>query len=399
MDIEKAMKWIDQEYPSALERLAMWASINSWSENKTGLLMMEEAIKVLFSPLADETKAIPLDPWKRMNEHGNIYLTELGNALLFSKKGKLQILLGGHMDTVFPPNIHFPIERISGEILAGPGVADMKGGLLVLWLALAAFEKFRGTSSLGWKVFINPDEEIGSPGSCPEWEKQAKGVKCALLFEPSYPDGALVNVRKGSYTASIFIKGTPAHVGRDFEKGKSAVKALASWIQEAYRETEKYPGMRLNISSLSSSLPVNIIPEEAKCVINLRSFNKEDLELIKKDFEKISYDIERKEEVMVNIFQEGGKSPKPWTIETAALFEKAKVCAGELGIDFELRESGGLSDGNILAGLNVPTVDTLGVVGGGLHTEKEYMLTASLKERAKLTCLLLFSLGNHDVKK
>lgn len=369
MDIQKALSWIDQESEKTLQILAKWAAINSWSSNREGLLQMEMAVKEAFSPLADSTQILPLDP------------TSLGNALLFEKR-KPKILLGGHMDTVFPPSTSFEVTRTTNRLI-GPGVADMKGGLLVLWLALSAFERYRGTLDLGWRVLINPDEEIGSPGSEKEWKKQSAALDLALLFEPAYPDGAFVDVRKGSYTASVFFKGIPAHVGRDFDKGKSAVKALSHWMSEAYALANKYPEATFNIAGLSSSPLINIVPEEAKCTYNLRSFKEEEIEAFKKDLEKISSKIE----VEVMTFSERGKPPKIWNEKTASLFDQIKTCAEKLSIPFEKRPSGGLCDGNFM---NIPCIDTLGVVGGGLHTNEEYMETKSLAERAKLTCLFLF---------
>lgn len=389
MDTEKALKWIEEETRSAIRRLIAWSSINSWSENTSGLLLMEKALKDAFSPLADETHTIPLTPWQRIDSQGKSYLIPLGNALLFTKR-EPSILLGGHMDTVFPPSYPFEVNQPSQELLSGPGVADMKGGLLVLWLALSAFERYRGALSLGWKVLVNPDEEIGSPGSQIQWQKHSKGMQAALLFEPAYPDGAFVDTRKGSDTAFVLIKGTPAHVGRDYELGKSAVKALSLWINEAYRQALRFPDATLNIAGLSSSNAINIIPEVAACSYNLRSFREEDLKQFKKDLEKIGSEIEQKEEVKITIFPQGSKPPKPWTTELSALFEQFKQSADQLNLPFSHRPSGGLCDGNFIAGALVPCIDTLGVVGGGLHTSDEYMVIKSLTERAKLTCHFLF---------
>lgn len=394
MDKEKALDWIDQESEKVLEDLLAWACINSWSLNIEGLLKMEEMLKKTFSPLADKTEIIPLVPWERRDEHGKIYSTPLGNALLFVKRVP-KLLLGGHMDTVFSPSSPFQVTRTTDQ-LVGPGVADMKGGLLVLWLALSAFERYRGSCSLGWKVLINPDEEIGSPGSEKEWKKHARNVQAGLLFEPAYPDGAFVDRRKGSHTATVLFKGSPAHVGRDFDRGKSAVKALSSWMEEAFGLAKKYPQATLNIAGLTSSSLINIIPEEAKCTYNLRSFKEEEIEGFKKDLEKISSKIEKREKVNIVLFTEGEKPPKLWNEKTAFLFDQFKACARKLNLPFAMRPSGGLCDGNFIAEMNVPCIDTLGVIGGGLHTQKEYMQIKSLAERAKLTCLFLFEYAEQN---
>lgn len=230
MKTAEALQWLDGQKTEATALLIKWASINSWSENPSGLAEMAEVLKESFSPLADKTEEIKLPEWESK---------PLGNALLFSKRKSAlnKILLGGHMDTVYPPNSPFQTCRIEGSNLIGPGVADMKGGLVVLYLALAAFEKTH--PDLGWITIINPDEEIGSPGSRTLWKEQAKEVSLALLFEPSFSDGAIVTARKGSMNFHLTVSGTPAHAGRDFRKGKSAIKAISLFINEAYILSEK----------------------------------------------------------------------------------------------------------------------------------------------------------------
>lgn len=377
METAKALQWLDKQKQEATKLLIKWASINSWSENPSGLAKMAEVLKESFSPLSDTTEEIKLPDWDKK---------PLGKALLFTKRSAAsqKILLGGHMDTVYPPNSPFQSCKQEGSNLIGPGVADMKGGLVVLYLALAAFEKTN--PDLGWITVINPDEEIGSPGSRNLWKQQAKEVKLALLFEPSFPDGALVKARKGSMNFHLSVTGTPAHAGRDFHKGKSAIKAISLFIHEAYSLSEKYADLSLNVAGLHSDSPLNVVASEASCMINIRSFDLADLEKLKHDLELLSAAIGKKTETSFRLDLSLQKQPKPFTKETEALFKQLEL-AGE--IKLSTRESGGLSDGNVLAEAKLPCIDTLGVIGGNLHTPNEYMEIESMIERAKLIFLFL----------
>lgn len=379
MKTAEAFQWLDGQKTEATNLLIKWASINSWSENPSGLAEMAKVLKDSFSPLADKTEEIELPDWESK---------PLGKALLFSKRksSSNKILLGGHMDTVYPPNSPFQTCKKEGSTLIGPGVADMKGGLVVLYLALAAFEKYGSNPDLGWITIINPDEEIGSPGSRNLWKEQAKEVKLALLFEPSFSDGALVTARKGSMNFHLKVTGTPAHAGRDFHKGKSAIKAISSFIHEAYKLSENYADLSLNVAGLHSDFPLNVVASEASCMINIRSFDLADLEKIKLDLEKLSLAVGTQTETSFQLRLSLQKQPKPFTKETEDLLKQLESAAEKKLLT---RESGGLSDGNVLAEAGLPCIDTLGVIGGHLHTPNEYMEIESMIERAKLIFLFL----------
>lgn len=361
----EALRWIEEQKSHAVTLLKKWANINSWSENHEGLLKMASAIRESFAPLADSTEEFPLP---------------FGKALKFTKRAsaKHKILLGGHMDTVYPPHSPFQTCREEGNRLMGPGVADMKGGLVVLYLALAAFEKFGDNPDLGWTVLINPDEEIGSPGSRPLWKQEAE---VALLFEPSFADGAIVSSRKGSMNFHLKVLGIPAHAGRDFHKGKSAIKAISQFINEAYALSEKYEDLTLNVAKLHSDSPLNVVAFEASCEINIRSFDLKVLEEVHAKLKSLA--LKYSGTLTLGLT----KQPKPFSQDLFKSFEYLSPLT--------TRESGGLSDGNILAEVGIPCIDTLGVIGGNLHTPDEYMEIESMVERAKLVFLFLNRYGTY----
>lgn len=367
MDTIKGMHWIEEKAAEALLLLKKWSSINSWSGNPAGLANMAKALTKTFLPLSDTFE-------------------EIGENLCFSKRqnAKRKILLGGHMDTVYPPSSPFQKPREEGARLIGPGVADMKGGLVVLWLALSAFEKFKEAPDFGWDVVINSDEEIGSQASRPLWEQKAKAAEFGLLFEPSFPDGSLVTIRKGSMNFHLLIRGKPAHAGRDFHHGRSAIKAIALFITEAYVLASGFPDLSLNAARLKSDFPLNVVAEEAFCSFNIRSFNPDDLKKIREKLEQLARQISKETETESHLSLTQAKQPKLFKNETEALWNRLQASANSLGLTLTARSSGGLSDGNILAEAGLPCLDSLGVIGGCLHTPDEYMEIKSMVERAKL---------------
>lgn len=382
-----AFQWIDSQKNVAIDLLQSWASINSWSENSIGLNLLSDAIRESFKNLGEIHK-IALPSWKRWDHFGKPYETDVGPLLQIQnhskRKSGRKILLGGHMDTVYPPTSSFQQSHLNHTRLLGPGVADMKGGLVVLWLAITAFERFN-KDQLDWEIIISPDEEIGSPSSRPIWEKSAKESDIGLLFEPSYPDGALVSSRKGSITFTIYVKGKSAHVGRDYHAGKNAVKALSTFIVKGHEICEKYPDTTLNFAYLSGGVALNIVPEFASSKGNIRSFNSEHLNESLQKLEELGKTISKNQQVEITLQIEAQKPAKPFEGKTAKLFEALNASALEFNEPLLHRQSGGLSDGNILQAAGLPTIDTLGVIGGNLHTQDEYMIIDSLPQRAKLT--------------
>lgn len=394
MTLPSIFKWIELQKENTIEMVQHWAEINSWTENTKGLNQMIEALEEAFSPLQGTITRHSLPSWNRIDAKGHQYEVPLGQAIHISKRSDAakKVLLGGHMDTVYPPHSPFQKVRRTDTSLIGPGVADMKGGLAVLWLVLAALEKHHA-HELGWEVLITPDEEVGSPGSKPLWEACAKRVNIGLLFEPAFPDGSVVDARKGSTSFSVLIKGKSAHVGRAFHEGKNAVKGLAEFIHEAYSLADSFPDTTLNMAHLYGGDALNIVPDLASCKGNLRSFNEKHLRDYFDALKKLAAKIGKEDSLEIQIQIDQQKLPKPFEGKTVELFSAFDQNAKNLGIPLTHRTSGGLCDGNILQAAGLPTIDSLGVIGGNLHTHDEYMQIDSLVERAKLTCSFLYQYG------
>ncbi len=393
---QETLNWIANQKDIHFERLKNWISINSFSWNIQGLNELLKNVSCSFQKIGGELNTVQLPPQKRLKN--SIFIEQpLACALMIKKRPQapIQILLGGHHDTVYAPTETFQMDTSNPHRWIGPGVADMKGGLVVMLAALEAFERSPFAEKIGWEVMINPDEEIGSPGSSSLFKAAAYGKKFGLIFEPSFADGAYVHQRMGSATFSAIIKGKAAHVGRDYHLGKSAVFALGQFIHLLdllRRETS----LLINVSQVDSTMPVNIIPPLASCRINIRSSMQSHLEHGCLKIHELAKACED-EDIHIDLMKETIRMPKPFDSQTKELFDAYSNCARELDQPFKMRESGGVCDGNVLSLAGLPTLDTAGVIGGDLHTHHEYFICSSLVERAQLATLFLLKLANHEI--
>lgn len=394
-------------YHEMIETLVAWSSINSHSENLMGLEAMLMVLENAMAPLGGKSKRIALSSRLHIDSEGRHLQLPTCDALHIEKRPEapIQIVLGGHFDTVFDAQCAFQQPKfIENDRLCGPGVADMKGGLLILLNSLLLFERSSLAKNVGWQILLTPDEEIGSPSSEILYSTASKAAQYGLIFEPAFPDGKLVSQRKGSYNFVVFAKGRAAHAGRDFHSGRSAIVALAHFITAAHALNQRYPGITLNIGNISGGEASNIVPKLACCHINVRgesedvliSVSKSLMALAKESVENIAGNHDGIE-IQVHLLSH--RLPKPFNAKTQELFSTVKQCGQQLGIEIDWKSSGGVCDGNILAQVGLPTVDTLGVVGGNLHTFDEYIELPSLIERTRLATLLLLSIASKKHEK
>jgi glutamate carboxypeptidase len=391
------LNWIDSQKHCMMQRVKQWVAINTFSSNIKGLTQFLSRLHTAFNILKGDSTTLSLPSQKILDSQGNFQFQPLGQALVIRKRPQapIQLLLGGHMDTVYVPSSPFQsVEEQNKDIWKGPGVADMKGGLVILLTAVEAFERSPFANQIGWEILLTPDEEIGSPGSAALYEAAAGRHQFGLIFEPAFPDGAFVNQRKGSTTYTVLVRGKAAHVGRDFAQGRSAVFALARFIHQV--EMLKKQDLLVNVADLEGKGPVNIIPPLASCRINLRSSNSVTLEKASAHLKQFARQFEQ-EGIHIEVVQDYFRAPKPFDSETQSLFDAYASCARDLDLPFQVRSTGGVCDGNILAGVGLPTLDTAGAIGGALHTPDEYLILTSLVERAKLAALFLFKLASHEI--
>lgn len=393
------LEWINDQNQKMIDKLIAWTNINSYSDNISGLTQMLAVLEADFLSLNGTTERIPLEGRTIVTSSGELIIHPQGEALRIIKRPKapIQVFLSGHMDTVYSPKNPFQLSsQIDANVLRGPGVADMKGGLLIMLTALQAFERHPDASKIGWEVLINPDEETGSTGSGFLFSEAAKRHQMGLIFEPSFADGALVSSRKGSFNFCVIVKGKSAHAGRDFDKGRNAILALANYISKACQLIDIDKGISINPGYISGGGPVNIVPDFAFCRLNARVIQSTDYEQLQKELKNLIY-INNIEGLELSLHIETKRGPKIFDEKSQHLFEMINKCAIEEGYTLTHRPSGGVCDGNILAEEGLPVIDTMGAIGGDIHTPNEYIFIDSLVQRSRLTALFLIKLATGEL--
>lgn len=393
------LQWIKDQLPTMTSLVEKWARINSWSDNPEGLKDMLAALSAEFDSLGGQSRIHSLPSHFIIGPKGDKIERPLGKALSIKKRPRapFQIFLGGHMDTVYPPSHPLQTTSRKEDILKGPGVTDMKGGLVILLKVLETIERSPYADKIGWEVLINPDEEIGSPGSAPLFIEAAKRNQAGLIFEPSFLNGAFVSSRKGSANYAAIGRGKAAHAGRDFSAGRNAVNAIAHFVHEIEKMNQGGK-ITLNVGSIAGGGPTNIVPDFALCRFNLRASTQTLMTEAQNELNEILKTcLQQRQGINIQLIEESLRLPKPYDKKNRGLFKLYQHCAEELHIPFSLTESGGVTDGNILSAAGLPTLDSAGAIGGEIHTEDEYLYLPSLVERTQLSALFLMKLATGEI--
>ncbi|NQY79467.1 MAG: hydrolase [Candidatus Caenarcaniphilales bacterium] len=376
------------------------ANINSYSYNLEGLEKVKDLLKSLylelnekFSHLNLKFEEIELKPQNLVDKSGNIKEQELGKALLITKETNPDlpsVLLMGHMDTVFPPAIGFnECKDLGNGIMNGPGVSDLKGGLIVMLKALEKFEASPEAEKLNWQVFFNPDEEIGSPGSSELFPQVAKHNKWGLIYEPSLPDGSFTYRRKGAANYQLVIRGKAAHVGRAFDEGISAISIAAEFINAGNALNEDQ-NVIINFGKIEGGGPLNIVPDLAILGFNIRIEENTDEERVLKTINELIEKLKNKHPgAEFDLHGKFNRKPKIPNEKLDSLYTILEECCSELNLSYKTRNTGGCCDGNNMWEYGLPNIDTLGVRGKDIHSTDEIIYLDSLEERKELSYLLL----------
>lgn len=396
MDSKKYIsQWLKQQHAEMVQQLLTWCKINSGTFNYNGLNTMADVIQQAFNDLNPEIERIKLPNYIQTDNQGNPSATQLGPLLSFVKRPEapIQILLCGHMDTVYPADSAFQdLKFIDKNCLNGPGVADMKSGLLVILYALKAIEQFADIDNIGWRVVINPDEEIGSPASGEYLKKWAPFYQCGLVFEPALtPDGVFAGQRKGSGNFTLVVRGKAAHVGRAFESGRNAIVGMAHLIDKINALNNQREGVTINVGYCHGGGPLNMVPDLALIKLNIRTWQVEDEDWFNKTIEKILQQFRNEFAMEVEWHGSYTRSPKVLNKNQLALYQLLQKTAEDIGLNATWQATGGCCDGNNLAAAGLPNIDTLGVRGGAIHSVEEFILLDSLVERAELTARLILN--------
>ncbi|MEC7840415.1 MAG: hydrolase [Chlamydiota bacterium] len=400
-DYEEVLSWIEDQRKPMIDQVIEWADINSGSSNLEGLNAILNTLKRSFETLDAQADTISLRTVKNISPEGKVSESPTGQGLIIQKRpeAQIQVLLGGHMDTVYPLSSPFQKAHVyDNKNIHGPGTADMKGGLMIMLKSLEALEQFKYKEHIGWRVFITPDEEVGSLASEHLHEKFARQSDFGIIFEPSFPDGSIVSARKGSYNFAIISKGKAAHSGRDFHSGKNAIIALLKCCLRINLLNENPNEVTINLGHIEGGGPPNIVPDLAMCRFNVRMKEAEHLNELIKVIEEIIKEENRVDGTDLEFIELGHRTPKSFDQKHADLFDLFKVCAKEHSIDLVCKPSGGVCDGNIWSSAGLPTIDTMGVIGSGIHTFDEQFEVESLIERTKICASLLMKLGSGELQ-
>ena len=398
-DLRAQLDWVASQADAMISLTERWAAINSGSYNIIGLRRMRVELEEAFAPLQGTVEIVPLAPLTQINAQGAACEVPMVEALRITKRPQapIQVLLVGHMDTVY--GIDHPFQtskRLDANTLNGPGVADLKGGLTVMLHALMALERSPWAKNLGWQVLLNPDEEIGSISSDPLLKEAAKGKLLGLVYEPAQADGSLAGVRKGSGNFTLVVRGKAAHAGRNPEEGRNAIAALAELTQAVFALNGKREGVTLNPGKIEGGGALNVVPDLAILRFNIRTRVVENEAWVMGELHKLVENLSNKDGYKAELHGHFTRKPKPMAPAVQAVFDLVQQCGKELGLTIGTKPSGGCCDGNNLWHHGLANVDTLGVRGAHIHSEKEVAYLDSFAERAQLSALLLMKLAKGD---
>ncbi|HET9400268.1 MAG TPA: M20 family metallopeptidase [Candidatus Acidoferrales bacterium] len=343
----------------------------------------------------DALAAVLADEWRKRGAEVTEIASHSGNHLLvrFSPANRAatgQIMLLGHLDTVYPAGTleTMPFRLASGRAY-GPGVFDMKGGLVI---ALAAFDALRRAGVEPRRPITclwNSDEETGSFSSRELIERECRASQAVLVLEPAAePKGAIKTARKGVGEIEMKVTGRAAHSGLRPQDGVNAVLELALQIARVSKWNNPRRGIGVQANVAAGGTRVNVIAAEASCQIDLRAERQSDIRALERKFRALR-PITRGARLEVK----GGFNRPPMERRmAAALFAKAKLLASEIRWKLQEATVGGGSDGNLTASLGIPTLDGLGAVGEGAHSLEESIVIKELPRRAALLAGLIASL-------
>ena len=369
--------WLATQQDAMLGVLEAMVNTDGGSYDKAGV---DAVGRIVQDVLAGHDIPVEVIPRER---HGDcLKATVAGGDRLGHGNAQQNIVLMGHRDTVFPKGepTRRPF-RVENGIATGPGVADMKAGLVMNMFVLAAFRRFGGAPGPVVGLFTG-DEEIGSPEGRAVIEATAREARVVFNSEPGRPSGGVVTGRKGGVFSVFRIEGKAAHSGGNFEAGVSAIEELARKVQAIHALTDLKRGITLNVGLVSGGQSVNTVAPYAEGQIDLRYVVAADRDEV---MAKLHAIIQRAyvPGTRATLEIRGEFLPLTQTPAAAKLFEAYCAAAGESGLSIRGEFSGGCADSGFTAAAGAPTICAVGPVGGKAHTPEEYLEVASMVPRAQ----------------
>ena len=390
------------ERVSALEgtmqsRTLDWARINTGSWNRDGLETLAPKLADAFSALEADIRLDVPEPFEKIDDNGQPDGFQTGPIIRIESRPEapVQVIMSGHYDTVFPDRTFTEITDLGNGRLNGPGLADMKGGLSVMLGALQAFEAGPMKDKLGYKIVITPDEETGNFASAPALHEAASsGAMIGMTYEPCMESGAMSGGRKGSSVFDIVLHGRSAHAGRAKDDGRSALEAAAHLVIGLEALNGQYEGVSVNVGAIDGGSAVNIVPDLAIVRFGARAPDEAAANWTTAQVESLLAEAVARDGISGHLHGGFYRPPKPRNAAQDALFTAVSETGKAIGLNLEFVDTGGVCEGNNIFAAGVPNVDTLGVMGGRIHSAEEYVVMSSFVERAQLSALLLNRLAD-----
>jgi glutamate carboxypeptidase len=385
---------LDEELPAYLEDLASLVNVDCGSYTKAGVDQVGRWTGRFLERLGATVEVRP-----------DAVLGDTVIGTFQGRRGAPRMLLIGHLDTVFPEGTARARPfRIEAGVAHGPGVTDMKSGLLAGLYALLALrglgaDEDEEAPELPFErlVFVaNPDEEIGSPSSGPHIREQALEADVCFVLECARANGDIVSARKGTVDLRLTVHGRAAHAGVEPEKGRSAVLEAAHQTIALQALNGRWPGVTCNVGVVHGGIRPNVVAEEAILEVDLRATSRELLEAVEAAVRAVAAQT-TVPDTSLTVEETGRHWPMEKLERSGRLVEHAVALAGRL--DFALADcsTGGASDANTTAGLGVPTLDGLGPIGGNDHSPAEYLEVDSIVPRTTLLAALLLAIARDPI--
>src|SRR5215510_1737909 len=374
--ISRHLQFCQQHQPEMLSLLQRMVEIESPSDNKAAVDKMGEFLGQEFRNHSGNVKT------HIVSNYGNHLQIEFSGT-----PGQKPVMLLGHFDTVWPlgtlANMPF---RIDAGRAFGPGVLDMKAGIVMMLFALRALRE-AGAKHRSVTIFLDTDEEVGSESSRSITETIARQCEAVLVLEPAQgPQGFLKTSRKGVGDFTIRVHGKASHSGVDFEKGQSAIIELARQVLEVTKFVDLARGITVNPGVVHGGTRSNVVAAEAWAEVDIRVARMADKGELEQKFAALHpFNPQCKLEITGGL----NRPPMERTPGTVRLFQLAQTLAKEIGLDLGESSTGGGSDGNFTSALGIPTLDGLGAVGEGAHAAHESIVLSELPARTAIVASLI----------
>lgn len=373
-DVEAAVALAHRLSADLIPLLKRWVEVNSFTDNVAGVNAVGDLLAEAFAIDGLSLQRIVGDG---CGDH--LFWRTTG----WDRRPDARTVLIGHHDTVFPPGT-FDSWVVDGALLRGPGVLDMKGGLLVIRTAMCALAEIGALDELALGVVSVGDEETGSTDSRRHLEEFARGARQALVFEAGRTRDQIITQRKGTGKLRVTVHGTTAHAGNNHAEGKNAIWALAQFIDRAQRETDYERGVTVNVGLVSGGTSANTVPGRAECSIDFRFVRSVDGHALVSRLDAVAQELAAAGGVRFVL--DGGvrRDPLERSAASVDLMERYARCAELAGLAHdECVLIGGGSDANTVSAIGVPAIDGLGPRGRGFHTNDEQIEIATLAQRVE----------------